>query len=95
MEVLNIRVDTARDLAFKVFNTTNSLLKTIVMLEETLVYGNRYRSEKEKVNEELNLAEKLFYKGSYKKALEVTMNAIDYVEPGIHNKIIAAYENAS
>lgn len=95
IEVLNIRVDTARDLAFKVFNTTNSLLKTIVMLEETLVYGNRYRSEKEKVNEELNLAEKLFYKGSYKKALEVTMNAIDYVEPGIHNKIIAAYENAS
>ena len=95
IEVLNIRVDTARDLAFKVFNTTNSLLKTIVMLEETLVYGNRYRSEKEKVNEELNLAEKLFYKGSYKKALEVTMNAIDYVEPGIHNKIIAAYENAN
>ena len=46
IEVLNIRVDTARDLAFKVFNTTNSLLKTIVMLEETLVYGNRYRSEK-------------------------------------------------
>lgn len=95
IETLNIRVDTARDLAFKVFNTTNSLLKTIVMLEETLVYGNRYRSEKEKVNEELNLAEKLFYKGSYKKALEVTMNAIDYIEPGIHNKIIAAYENAS
>ena len=94
IETLNIRVDTARDLAFKVFNTTNSLLKTIVMLEETLVYRNRYRSEKEKVNEELNLAEKLFYKGSYKKALEVTMNAIDYIEPGIHNKIIAAYENA-
>ena len=95
IEVLNIRVDTARDLAFKVFNTTNSLLKTIVMLEETLIYGNRYRSEKEKVNEELNLAEKLFYKGSYKKALEVTMNAIDYVEPGIHNKIMAIYENAN
>ena len=27
----------------------------------------------------------------YKKALEVTMNAIDYVEPGIHNKIMKAY----
>lgn len=95
IEVLNIRVDTARDLVFKVFNTTNSLLKTIVMLEETIVYGNRYRSEKEKVNEGLNIAEKLFYQGEYKKALEVTMNAIDYVEPGVHNKIIAAYNNAS
>mgnify|MGYP000404714907 CR=1 FL=1 len=27
----------------------------------------------------------------YKKALEVTMNAIDYVEPGIHNRIMKAY----
>ena len=80
---------------FKVFNTTNSLLKTIVMFEETFVYGNRYRSVREKVNEGLNLAEKLFYQGSYKKALEVTMNAIDYVEPGIHNKILKAYENVN
>ena len=77
IETLNIRVDTARDLVFKVFNTTNSLLKTIVMFEETFVYGNRYRSYKEKVNEGLNFAEKLFFKGEYKKALEVTMNAID------------------
>lgn len=91
IETLNIRVDTARDLVFKVFNTTNSLLKTIVMFEETFVYGNRYRSYKEKVNEGLNFAEKLFFKGEYKKALEVTMNAIDYVEPGIHNKIMKAY----
>ena len=91
IETLNIRVDTARDLVFKVLNTTNSLLKTIVMLEETIVYGNRYRSYKEQVNEGLTFAEKLFYKGEYKKALEVTMNAIDYVEPGIHNKIMQAY----
>ena len=46
---------------------------------------------KEKVNEGLVVAEKLFFKGEYKKALEVTMNAIDYVEPGIHNKIMKAY----
>lgn len=93
IDVLNIRVDTARDLVFKVYNTTNNLIKTIVMLEETIVYGNRYRSTKEQVNEGLNLAEKLFNKGSYKKALEITMNAIDYVEPGIHNKILSAYED--
>ncbi len=91
IEILNIRVDTARDLVFKVFNTTNDLLKTIVMLEETLVYGNRYRSNKEKVDEGLNIAEKLFYQGSYKRALEITMNTLDYVEPGVHNKILSAY----
>ncbi|MBQ9023588.1 MAG: septation ring formation regulator EzrA [Bacilli bacterium] len=93
IETLNIRVDTARDLVFKVFNTTNDLLKTIVMLEETIVYGNRYRQVSKQVNEGLETAEKLFYKGNYKKALEITMDAIDYVEPGIHKKIIQAYND--
>ena len=91
IDTLNIRVDTARDLVFKVFNTTNSLLKTIVMLEETIVYGNRYRYSNKQVNEGLIQAEKLFYLGDYKKALEITMNSIDYVEPGIHNKILQVY----
>ena len=93
IDTLNIRVDTARDLVFKVFNTTNSLLKTIVMLEETIVYANRYRPVNKQVRDGLITAEKLFYKGDYKKALEITMDSIDYVEPGIHKKIIQAYDS--
>ena len=62
-----------------------------MMAEETIVYGNRYRSMKEQVNIGLNNAEKLFFEGAYKKSLEVAMNAIDYVEPGIHNKILKAF----
>lgn len=91
IDTLNIRVDTARDLAFKVFNTTNDLIKNVMMAEETIVYGNRYRSIKEQVNSGLNRAEELFFNGSYVKALEIAMNAIDYVEPGIHNKILEAF----
>ena len=62
-----------------------------MMAEETIVYGNRYRSIKEQVNSGLNRAEELFFNGSYVKALEIAMNAIDYVEPGIHNKILEAF----
>ena len=93
IDTLNIRVDTARDLAFKVFNTTNDVLKYVMMAEETIVYGNRYRSVKEQVNVGLNQAEKLFREGEYKKALEEAMNAIDYVEPEIHKKIMDAFGN--
>ena len=93
IDTLNIRVDTARDLAFKVFNTTNDLLKYVMMAEETIVYGNRYRSLKEQVNVGLNQAEKLFRDGEYKKALEEAMNAIDYCEPEIHKKIMDAFGN--
>ena len=91
IETLNIRVDTARDLAFKIFNTTNDLIKNVMMAEETIIYGNRYRPIKEQVNIGLDKAEVLFNEGSYKKALEVAMNAIDYVEPEIHNKILKAF----
>ena len=93
IDTLNIRVDTARDLAFKVFNTTNDLLKYVMMAEETIVYGNRYRSVKEQVNIGLNQAEKLFREGEYKKSLEEAMNAIDYCEPEIHKKIMDAFGN--
>ena len=93
IDTLNIRVDTARDLAFKVFNTTNDLLKYVMMAEETIVYGNRYRSVKEQVNVGLMQAEKLFRDGEYKKALEEAMNAIDYCEPEIHKKIMDAFGN--
>ncbi|MBR3490187.1 MAG: septation ring formation regulator EzrA [Bacilli bacterium] len=92
IEVLNIRVDTARDLAFKVYNTVNNLIKSVMMAEETMVYGNRYRGLKTQVDQGLDKAESLFMEGEYKKALEVTMNAIDYIEPGIHNKILKAFE---
>lgn len=93
IDTLNIRVDTARDLAFKVFNTTNELLKYVMMAEETIVYGNRYRSIKEQVNVGLMQAERLFREGEYKKALEEAMNAIDYCEPEIHKKIMDAFGN--
>ena len=93
IDTLNIRVDTARDLAFKVFNTTNDLLKYVMMAEETIVYGNRYRSIKEQVNVGLIQAEKLFREGEYKKSLEEAMNAIDYCEPEIHKKIMDAFGN--
>ncbi len=93
IEVLNIRVDTARDLAFKVYNTVNSVIKSAMMAEETIVYGNRYRGIKSQIDQGLDKAESLFMDGEYKKSLEVTMNAIDYIEPGIHNRILKAFED--
>lgn len=91
IDTLNIRVDTARDLSFKVFNTTNDLLKNTMMAEETIVYGNRYRNLREQTDYGLDEAEKLFFKGEYKKALKVASDAIDFVDPTIHDKIIKAF----
>jgi len=90
---VNIRVDTARDLVFKVFNTTTDLIKTASLVEKLIVYGNRYRSSKSDVAEGLLKSEVLFNKGEYQKALEVVVSSIDIVEPDIHKKIVLMLQN--
>ena len=92
IDVLNTRVDTARALVFKFSNTTNQLLKTVSMAEKAIIYGNRYRSNRQYIEDGLEKAEMLFYKGDYKKSLEITLNTIDSVEPGIHKKLLELYE---
>lgn len=88
IDTLNVRVDTARDLVFKLHNTTAEMVKTALLSEYAIVYGNRYRSSKPVINEGLVKAENLFFKGEYKKSLELSISTLDVVEPGIHKKIL-------
>ena len=88
IKTLNVRVDTARDLVLKLYNTSNEIVKTAAMTEVAIVYGNRYRPINKNLDSELTKAEDLFYKGEYKKALETTIRSINVVEPGIHEKLL-------
>ena len=97
IEVLNTRVDTARDLTLKLYKTTNETVKTASMSEHAIVYGNRYRSTNPRVNQGLKKAENLFFKGLFKASLEDAINALNIVEPGIHERLLREskdkYEN--
>lgn len=91
IKTLNTRVDTARDLVLKVYNTSLEIVKTASMAENAIVYGNRYRSNNN-INNGLTKAEKEFFKGNFKSALEYAINSINVVEPGIYNRLIDAYK---
>ena len=80
IKILNIRVDTARDLVFKIYNKTNDMIKISSMSENMIIYGNRYRSIDSSVEEELEKATALFYKGQYEKALELATHAVNIIE---------------
>ena len=88
IKVLNIRVDTARDLVLKLYKTTTDAVRLASLAENTLVYGNRYRAISEKINNGLSRAESEFYKGNYKASLELAINAIAEADPDIHKKIL-------
>ena len=88
IKTLNIRVDTARDLVLKLYNTSNEIIKTAALVEVAIVYGNRYRPVHKNLDHELTRAEDLFYEGEYKKALDNTIRAINVIEPGIQKKLL-------
>lgn len=93
IKTLNTRVDTARDLVLKVFNTSLEIVKTASMAENAIVYGNRYRYTNSSINVGLTKAERDFFKGNFKSSLEYAINAINIVEPGIHKRLLEAYKN--
>lgn len=93
IKILNTRVDTARDLVLKVYNTINETTKTAKMAEMAIVYGNRYRVVNKEVDFGLIKAENAFNKGNYKNSLEQAISAINIIEPGIHKKLLEEYKD--
>ena len=87
IKILNIRVDTARDLVFKIYNKTNDMIKASQLSEKMIIYGNRYRSTYQEVDQGLEQATTLFYKGQYEQSLDVSVNAIKIVEDNPMDKI--------
>ena len=92
IKTLNTRVDTARDLVLKVYNTSLEIVKTASMAENAIVYGNRYRAINASIDNGLTKAERDFFKGNFKSSLEYAINAINVIEPGIHKRLLEAYQ---
>lgn len=93
IKTLNTRVDTARDLVLKLYNTTNEMIKTAILAEKSIVYGNRYRAYYQEVDDGLSRAESLFYKGEYKKSLDLVLKTCALIDENIYKKMLALYDN--
>ena len=92
IKTLNTRVDTARDLVLKLYNTTMDMIKTAELAEKVMVYANRYRSKFEEIDRALIDAEKAFYKGKYKEALDISIKSTSAVDENIYRKLMSVYE---
>ena len=86
IKILNIRVDTARDLVFKIYNKTNDMIKIVNLSEEMIVYGNRYRSSYEEIDIALTKAEELFRRGKYRESLDLSVKSLSFVDKNIEER---------
>lgn len=94
LEHLSSQVDIARDIIYKLYENIHNLIVTADMVEEAIVFGNRYRSSFLEVNTELTKAEVLFRNGEYTKALTIAVDIIEKIKPGSYEKLIKKSKNA-
>jgi len=87
IKILNIRVDTARDLVFKIYNKTNDLIKSVIFSERLIIYGNRYRSTYPEIDKMLDEATALFYKGQYKKSLDLLIKELKQIDENLLERL--------
>ena len=92
IKTLNTRVDTARDLVLKLYNTTTDMIRTAQMAEKAIVYINRYRSSYADVDKGLSDAEEYFYKGNYKESLDMAIKVTSLIDENMYRKLMKVYE---
>ena len=92
IKILNTRVDTARDLVLKLYNTTMEMIKNAKFAENAIIFVNRYRSSYDEVDNALIEAEKAFYKGNYKESLDIAIKITSTIDDKIYRKLLMVYE---
>lgn len=89
---LNMRVETARDLTLKLYATTNEMIKYAYFSEILMIYGNKYRDNKD-VDRGLSKAELLYYKGNYQESFNLLLKVIKVIDSELITKINKLLKN--
>lgn len=76
------------DFIYKLYNNASNLVGIAIMVENAIVFGNRYRSSYPSIDSELTRAELSFQNGEYTKALKIAIQSIEKMHPGIYEKLI-------
>ncbi|MBQ6559785.1 MAG: hypothetical protein IJL85_03045 [Erysipelotrichaceae bacterium] len=92
VDKLNELLSEAIDFIYKFYNNINNVVGMGVMVENAIVFGNRYRSTYPEIDRELSKAEFQYFNGEYTKALKTAITCMETLFPeSIDEKIM---ENA-
>ena len=91
---LNSELRNAIDYIYTLYNSVNNLVGMAIMVENTIVFGNRYRSSYPEIDSELTRCELCFRNGQYTKALKIGIQAIEKMHPGAYENLISKKDAA-
>lgn len=92
VQLLSSTLKEAIDFIYKLYNNVNNVVATVIMVENTIVFGNRYRSTYADIDSELTRSELCFRNGEYTQALSIAIATIEKIHPGNYENMIK--ENA-
>lgn len=88
VELLNNKLQEGIDYIYTLYNSVNNLVGMAIMVENAIVFGNKYRSEYMEVDSELTRAELCFNNGQYTKSLKIAMTIIEKLHPGAYETLV-------
>ena len=83
---LNMRVETARDLSFKLNDTTEEMIKYAYFSELLIKYVNKYRLD-DSLETKIKKAELLYYRGNYKESFNLILKILEKKDEELVNQI--------
>ncbi|KAF0226332.1 MAG: septation ring formation regulator [Erysipelotrichaceae bacterium] len=86
--MLNNTVNDAIDVVYRLYNNVNNLVGTVEMIENTIVFANKYRVYSPEMDAQLTRAELLFRNGDYTQAIKVALNAAEKIQPINYDELI-------
>ena len=81
IERLNVTLDEAIDFIYKFSNNVNNIVGMAIMVENAIVFGNKYRSTFPEIDRELSKAEFQYLNGEYTKALKTAISCMEKLFP--------------
>ena len=81
IDKLNSTLDKAIDFIYKFYNNVNNVVGMAIMVENAIVFGNKYRSTYPEVDRELSKAEFQYLNGEYTKALKTAIACMETLFP--------------
>ena len=80
---LNSFLDEAIDFIYTFYNNVNNIVGMAIMVENAIVFGNKYRSTYPEIDTELSKAEFSYLNGEYTKALTIAITCMENIIPNI------------
>lgn len=88
VEKLNKTLDEAIAFIYTFFNNVNNIVGMAVMVENAIVFGNKYRSSNSDIDRDLSKSEFSYLNGEYTKALKMAIESMETLFPNKANEKI-------